>query len=145
MAAGTASPATMATPPRKREQVLPARPDQVRVARAFLATVLAGCPAADDAIMCISELAANSCLHSASGKAGGTFTVRAEVHEGSYVWIEVEDNGGPWEKRAHRDGRPHGLDIVRAYAADWGIDGDPLTGWIVWARINWPPASGLAR
>ena len=128
-----------------REQVLPARPDQVRVARAFLATVLAGCPAADEAILCASELATNSCLHSASRKAGGTFTVRAEVHEGNYVWIEVEDNGGPWNQHAHPDGRPHGLDIVRAYAADSGIDGDPLTGWIAWARLDWPPASGPAR
>jgi anti-sigma regulatory factor (Ser/Thr protein kinase) len=128
-----------------REQVLPARPDQVRVARAFLAAVLAGCPAADDAILCISELAANSCVHSASGKAGGTFTVRAEIHEGSYVWIEVEDNGGLWNRHAHPDGRPHGLDIVRALAADWGIDGDPLTGWTVWARLDWHPVSWPAR
>jgi two-component sensor histidine kinase len=145
MAAGTASPATMATPPRKREQVLPARPDQVRVARAFLATVLVGCPAADEVILCASELATNSCLYSYSGKAGGTFTVRAEVHEGSYVWIEVEDSGGPWNQRVDPDGRPHGLDIVRAYAADSGIDGDPLTGWAVWARIDWFPTSGPAR
>jgi two-component sensor histidine kinase len=114
------------------------------MARAFLASVLAGCPAADEAILCISELAANSCVHSASGKAGGMFTVRAEVHEGSYVWIEVEDNGGPWNQRVHADGRPHGLDIVRAYAADSGIDGDALTGWIVWARIDWHPVSGPA-
>jgi anti-sigma regulatory factor (Ser/Thr protein kinase) len=128
-----------------REQVLPARPDQVRVVRAFLAAALAGCPAADDAILCISELAANSCLHSASGKAGGTFTVRAEIHEGDYVWIEVEDNGGPWNQHVHPDGRPHGLDIVRALAADWGIDGDALTGWAVWARLDWPPVSGPAR
>ncbi len=145
MAAGTASPATMATPPRKREQVLPARPDQVRVARAFLATVLVGCPAADEVILCASELATNSCLHSDSGKASGTFTVRAEVHQGDYVWIEVEDSGGPRNQRVHPDGRPHGLDIVRAYAADWGIDGDPLTGWAVWARIDWFPTSGPVR
>ena len=145
MAAGTASPATMATPPRTREQVLPARPDQVRVARAFLATVLVGCPAAEEVILCASELATNSCLHSDSGKAGGTFTVRAEVHQGDYVWIEVEDSGGHWNQRVDPDGRPHGLDIVRAYAADSGIDGDPLTGWAVWARIDWFPASGPAR
>ena len=132
------------TAPRTRTHVLPARPDQVREARTFLRAALAGCPVADDAILCASELAANSCLHSASGKAGGTFTVRAEIHEGDYVWIEVEDNGGPWQKRDHRDGRPYGLDIVRALAADWGIDGDPLTGWAAWARINWPPASGPA-
>ena len=82
----------MATP---HEQFFPARLDQVREARRFLAAVLNGCPAADDAILCLSELAANSVLHSDSRKASGTFTVRAEVHEGDYVWIEVEGKGGP--------------------------------------------------
>ncbi|HEY4850966.1 MAG TPA: ATP-binding protein, partial [Streptosporangiaceae bacterium] len=144
MAAGTAGPITVATPPRKHEQVLPARPDQVRVARAFLAAVLADCPAADDAIMCISELATNSCLHSDSREAGGTFTVRVEVHPGDYVWVEVEDSGGPWNEHAHRDGRPHGLDVVRALSAESGIDGDPITGWVSWARLDWPPADPLA-
>src|SRR3984893_10746885 len=131
---------TTAAPPPACPPAVPATPEQSREAPRSLASVLNGCPAADDAILCISELAANSCLHSASREASGTFTVRAEVHQGDYVWIEVEDNGGPWNQHAHPDGRPHGLDIVRAYAAAWGIDGDPLTGWIVWARINWPTA-----
>jgi anti-sigma regulatory factor (Ser/Thr protein kinase) len=130
---------TTTSPPRTRSGVFPARPDQVREARKLISAALEGCPAAGDAILCISELAANSCLHSASGKAGGTFTVRTEIHEGDYVWIEVEDNGGPWDQHIRPDSRPHGLDIVRALAADSGIDGDPLTGWIVWARIDWAP------
>ena len=76
MATGTTGRTTaVATQPRKHEQVLPARPDQVRVARAFLAATLAGCPAADDAILCASELASNSILHSDSKKPGGTFTI----------------------------------------------------------------------
>ena len=137
--AGT-SPTNTARPPTaaQRDQVFPARPDQVREARRFLAAVLNGCPAADDAILCLSELVANSVLHSDSGKVGGTFTVRAEVHERDYVWIEVEDNGGPWDEHAHRGSRPHGLDIVNEIAAAWGIDGDQLTGWVVWARLDWP-------
>jgi Histidine kinase-like ATPase domain len=135
MPTGTAGPATVATP-RQGEQVLPARPDQVRVARAFLATVLAGCPAADDAILCLSELASNSVLHSASRHEGGTFTIRAEMHS-DYARIEVTDDGGPWNEHPRRDGYPHGLDIVRALAADCGIDGDPHTGWTVWARFTW--------
>jgi anti-sigma regulatory factor (Ser/Thr protein kinase) len=145
MAAGTTGPITAATPSTKREQVFAARPDQVRMVRAFIAAVLPGCPVADDAILCVSELAANSCLHSASGKAGGTFTVRAEIHAGDYVWIEVEDSGGPWNARTRRDGRAHGLEIVRALATDSGIDGDPLTGWIAWARLDMPAASEPAR
>jgi len=51
--------------------------------------------------------------------------------------VEVEDNGGRWEDRPHHDGRPHGLDIVRELAADYGRDGRPSTGWVVWARLQW--------
>jgi len=141
MAAGTTGSTAVAAPSCKHEQVLPARPDQVRKARAFIASVLAGCPVADDAIMCISELATNSIVHSDSRKAGGTFTIRAEVHHGDYAWIEVEDNGGAWNQHAHSDGRPHGLDIVRALSAETGIDGDPITGWVTWARLDWPTPS----
>jgi hypothetical protein len=39
-------------------------------------------------------------LHSGSRLPGGQFTVRAEIHPGDYVWIEVEDNGGPWLEAA---------------------------------------------
>jgi serine/threonine-protein kinase RsbW len=137
MAARSAGP-TAATAARSgtHEQVLAARPDQVRIARAFLAAALADCPAADDAIQCISELATNGILHSASQRTGGTFTVYAEVHS-DYVWIEVTDDGGPWTEHQHHDSHRHGLDIVRELAADWGRDGDPLTGWTVWARLEW--------
>jgi anti-sigma regulatory factor (Ser/Thr protein kinase) len=128
------------TSPRTRSRVFPARPDQVREARKLISAALDGCPAADDAILCLSELAANAVLHSASGKDSGTFTVRAEIHADDYVWIEVEDNGGPWDKRAHSDGRPHGLDIVGELASAWGRDGDPLTGWVVWGRFDVPRA-----
>jgi Histidine kinase-like ATPase domain len=128
--------------PRTYDRVFVAEPSQVGAARRFLADALGGCPMADDALLCLSELASNSVLHSNSKKPGGTFTVRAEVHDGDYLWLEVEDSGGPWEKRDHRDGRPHGLDIVRALAADTGRDGDPVTGWVMWARLDWPaPAS----
>jgi hypothetical protein len=125
-------------------QAFPALPAQVREARHFLRAALDGCPAADDAILCVSELVANSCLHSASAKAGGTFIVRAEVHEGDYLWIEVEDGGGPWEEHTHDDGHPHGLGIVSALASDWGIDGDCRSR-AVWARFDWPAAHGQPR
>ena len=91
------------------------------------------------------ELATNSVLHSDSRKPGGTFTVRAEVHEGDYVYVEVQDNGGPWREPTRTDGRPHGLDIVRELSNESGRDGDALAGWVVWARHDWPARDGRHR
>jgi hypothetical protein len=54
------------------------------------------------------------------------------------VRVEVRDEGGPWHEHCGGDGRPHGLSIVRDLAAACGTDGDALTGWIAWARIDWP-------
>jgi hypothetical protein len=121
-----------------QSQVFPVRADQIRAARSFLAAVLEGLPVADDAVLCLSELATNSVLHSDSRRPGGTFTVCVDVHPGDHVRFEVHDAGGAWTEHPARDGRPHGLDIVRALAADCGIDGNALTGWIVWARLDWP-------
>jgi hypothetical protein len=130
-------------PLRKYDRVFPGTPGQVSQARKFLAAALECCPVADDAVLCLSELASNSVLYSDSKKTGGTFTVRAEVRDGDYVRVEVEDNGGPWQERAHRDGRPHGLDIVRNLTTNSGKDGNPFTGWVMWARFDWPaPATG---
>ena len=87
-------------------------------------------------MLCVSELATNAVLHSASRNPGGTFTVRASI-SGDHIRIEVEDNGGAWDEHPHRDSRSHGLDIVRELAADCGKDGSPLTGWVAWARLQW--------
>jgi Histidine kinase-like ATPase domain len=131
--------AVFSPPARAHRRTFPARPDQVRVARAFLTTAIADCPVAADALLCLSELATNSVLHSASREPGGTFTVRAHVLPGDHVRIEVEDAGGPWQASApDRDGRPHGLDIVRAVAADCGVTGGGLAGRVAWARLDWP-------
>jgi len=54
------------------------------------------------------------------------------------VRVEVRDGGGPWEEHPHADGRAHGLAIVRDLAAESGIDGNAATGWIAWARLDWP-------
>jgi anti-sigma regulatory factor (Ser/Thr protein kinase) len=114
------------------------KPDQVREARAFLRRVLEGCPVTDDAVLLMSEIAANAVLHSKSRMPHGQFTVHAEAYEGEYLWVEVEDEGGPWKiKGARIDGRGHGLEIVETIADDWGRDGDPDTGWAVWFRLDW--------
>src|ERR1700751_5329023 len=130
-------------PPGAHQRALPARPEQVAEARRFVRRLLGGCPVADDVVLCVSELAGNCVTHSTSGQLGAVFTVRAEVHEGDYVWLEVADGGGLWGE-AERDGRPHGLDIIGALASESGVAGSAWTGWVVWARLDWPP-SGLMR
>ena len=120
---------------------------QVRAARRFVAELLGDdWPDVDAAVLLTSELAANAVLHSASGRPGGKFTVRATLQPRDYLWVEVEDEGGPWTQ-ASGDGEPgHGLDIVSTIADDWGKDGSSMTGWIVWARVDWSPAmSGAER
>jgi len=110
------------------------REDQVRLVRRAMAECLAGCPAADDATLIVSELASNAILHSASR--GRFFTIRAELHK-DYVRVEVEDLGGPWRGRQH-DGRPHGLDVVEALTGPdgWGTETKRTGGRIVWARLD---------
>jgi serine/threonine-protein kinase RsbW len=114
---------------------------QVGAARRAVARLLDGCPGAEEATLIASELAANAVLHSASGD-GGEFTVRLERYA-DYLWIEVQDAGGPWRERA-RDGddHPHGLDIVGALcgAGNWGVD-ELEVGRLVWARLDAPGAA----
>ena len=141
--AGTGPPsatrAATATTPRTHHQVFPAHADQVRHARRFLADVLAGYPAADDAVLCLSELASNSVIHSASRQPGGTFTVRTATHDGGGVRVEVEDQGGLWGSSSSENGQHgHGLHIVSQLACAWGITGDSATGRTVWFELECP-------
>jgi anti-sigma regulatory factor (Ser/Thr protein kinase) len=121
-------------------QIYPGRPEQVHSVRADLRAFLAGCPIADETILVASELAANAAIHSSSRQPGGRFIVRAEVRQGDYARIEVEDQGGIWAGHHPRDGRPHGLDIVQSIAGDrsWGIRGDSDFGRVAWAWLGWP-------
>jgi anti-sigma regulatory factor (Ser/Thr protein kinase) len=130
---------------RQHRWVFPGTPPHVGEARRLLAAALPGCPAADDAVLCLSELAGNSVRHSDSGKPGGTFTVRADVREGDCVCVEVADDGGPWQESAGHDIRLHGLGIVRALAADFSRSGDVETGWVVRARFDWDAAQDDGR
>jgi hypothetical protein len=58
--------------------IYPGRPGQVSHVRRAVARHLAGCPVASDAILVLSEQAANAVVHSASR--GQFFTVRAEQY-----------------------------------------------------------------
>ena len=88
----------------------PGRADQLHHVRSAVASHLAGCAAADDAVLIASELAANAILHSRSR--GTHFTICTELHP-DHVRIEAEDSGGPWRRR-QPDGRPHGLEHGRS-------------------------------
>jgi anti-sigma regulatory factor (Ser/Thr protein kinase) len=69
--------------------------DQVARIRREIAAHLDGCPAAADAVLIASELAANAVTHSDSQ--GEFITVRCQAYP-DYVWIEVEDLGGAWHR-----------------------------------------------
>src|ERR1017187_10031715 len=125
--AGSATEATLAW-----TRAFPATREQVREARQFLASALDGRPAADDAVLCLSELVTNATVHSRSREPGGHFTVRAAIR-GGRLRVEVHDEGGPWtQPMRSRDGQ-HGLGllIVGQLAGDWGRSGDSATGWTV--------------
>lgn len=106
-------------------------------------TALDTCPAADDIVLCLSELATNAVRHSASARPGGTFTVHAQIIDGAGVFLEVTDNGGPWQP-AEDDGLMHGLGIARSLAASLSIGGGAASGWVVSAWFSWNPADQAA-
>jgi anti-sigma regulatory factor (Ser/Thr protein kinase) len=119
-------------------RAFPATAAQVHEARRFLAGTLDGCPAADDAILCLSELVTNACLHSRSREPGGHFRVRVQRH-GRHLRVEVSDQGGPWLPSTSQDGlNGRGLLVVAQLARDWGRTGDQRAGWTVWFEIEAP-------
>jgi serine/threonine-protein kinase RsbW len=120
----------------------PGSADQVRHARRALAAVLTDCPAADDIVLCLSELATNAARHSASAEPGGIFLVTADVIEGAGVHLDVADNGGPWRPGSDGDGRMHGLGIVRELAVSVSVNGDAAAGWTVCTWFAWHPYPG---
>lgn len=109
-------------------------PSHVAHARHAVAGMLAGYPRADDAILIVSELASNAVTHSHSKDQ--SFTVRAEIYPG-YLWLEVEDHGGPWNLKPRDTDRPHGLDVVEALTGpdNWGVDGSEARR-VVWCRLE---------
>ena len=103
-----------------------ALPEQVRVARAFVAGMLGPSHgSADVAMLLASELVTNSVRHSGSGVPGGLVTVTVTTR-GEDVRVEVTDCGG--------DGVPvllpaagaaegsRGLRLVEALARRWGYE-----------------------
>lgn len=136
---------TQTPPPRELvtfERDYPGLATEAQSVRADLAKIAADCPSVDDLVLLASELVTNAILHSRSGHPSRIFTVRAVLRPREYVWIEVIDLGGTWEKNVHDEGRDdehgRGLAIVAAVAGDgnWGIDGDNASR-VAWFRLAW--------
>jgi len=104
------------------QRAFPGFRDQVARARAFVAVELAGCPVTGEAVLCVSELATNALLHTASGD-GGKFEVTVE-RDLSRARISVRDEGSAQapQARSHdlasESGR--GLELVAMIADRWG-------------------------
>ena len=119
--------------------------DQVARARQFVAGELAGCPVADEAILCVSELATNALMHTASGD-GGKFEVIVQ-RWASLARVSVCDQGSTGTPTARpldlesESGR--GLGLVAMIADDWGQSGDG-EGRAVWFELGWEPLPGSA-
>jgi anti-sigma regulatory factor (Ser/Thr protein kinase) len=108
---------------------------QVGEARRALARWLDGHPAAGDAALCLSELAANAVLHSASARPGGTFRVLATAQP-ARLRVEVADDGGTWRPdRGPGDHSGRGLMIVSSLADGWGICATPQAR-TVWFELS---------
>jgi len=118
--------------------VLPGVPEAAGMARAVVLQALAGHPAADEAALCVSELAANAICHSRSGLPGGTFTVTVQ-QAGGGVRIAVTDAGSGGRPRARRAAadstRGRGLAIVGAVSAAWGCE-QADGGRVTWCEIR---------
>jgi anti-sigma regulatory factor (Ser/Thr protein kinase) len=131
--------------------VFAGEPCRVSEARAFVALALAGCPARETLLACVSELAANAVAHTASG-AGGMFMVEVIRPAAGVAVVAVTDAGGPREPSVRdadelaEGGR--GLALVAALASRWGHHEAPGGGRTVWAEATWPvavPAGLLSR
>jgi anti-sigma regulatory factor (Ser/Thr protein kinase) len=136
----------VATPKRR---VFPGRPEQVAHARRFVARMLDGCPVADDAQLCASELASNAIRHTRTGRRSGKFQVLVWRGRAS-VCVAVLDDGSdstPVPAANPAGGLAesgHGLVAVQTLAAWWGHHGyrdGSARGTAVWFRLDWPAAT----
>ncbi|KUF13387.1 ATP-binding protein [Streptomyces silvensis] len=98
----------------------PGSPEEVSRARRWTRDILRGCPLADEAELIVSELSANAILHTASGRACGSFHLKLEIPP-RVIALSVTDEGGTnTAPKAEHPGesavRGRGLDIVDALA-----------------------------
>jgi anti-sigma regulatory factor (Ser/Thr protein kinase) len=121
----------------RQSMTIPAVPEQVRAARAFVAGVLGESHAhVDMALLMTSELVTNSLRHSGSAVPGGVVTVTVVVGDEA-VRVEVTDRIGdgvpvlPSAVPAGEAEGSRGLWLVDALSARWGYErgGGLATTW----------------
>ncbi|MFC4060614.1 ATP-binding protein [Planomonospora corallina] len=100
----------------------------------------AGHRQADDALLLVSELVANSVRHSDSGRhPGGRVTVAVAKHDAT-IRIDVIDAGSPERSPSLRAGTDpgsctgRGLWLVDELASEWGWHDTPA-GRVVWFQL----------
>ncbi len=127
------------------ERTYPGREEQVRHVRAALRPLLGDCPVADDAVLAMSELAANAVRHSASREPGGTFTARLQHVPGECIAGEIEDGGSTWDGDLEGSARDaSGLLVVLSLASACGVAAAGGRR-VVWFRIQDPADGRHAR
>lgn len=137
---GSAGPAQPARPWARTFRGTPA---SVPEARRFVAELLAGCPAREVLMTCVSELSANAVAHTGSGN-GGVFIVEVDLPRPGVARIAVIDQGAPTSPSLPAAGRldlmaegGRGLAMVAACTSRWGY-ADAHPGRVVWAEACWP-------
>ncbi|GEM_PF-541159 len=118
---------------------IPGRPEQVGLARAFVARTLGTNHAgADDdaATLLTSEIVTNAIQHTKSGVDGGTITI-VVIGVSCGILVEIIDDGSagtPVVKGDLYAAEGHGLFLVQQLAAQWGYLRDSA-GTTVWFHL----------
>ncbi|WP_327315464.1 ATP-binding protein [Streptomyces sp. NBC_01235] len=122
-------------------RVFPGLAWQVAEARHFVRALLEDedSDLVEDAVLVVSELAANAVRHTRSGWYRGWFLVVVGFNE-DLVRIQVIDQGGDEEPMVRSVTSPveeggRGLMLIAACAKDWGVKDRPAGGRCVWAEL----------
>jgi len=118
---------------------IPGRPEQVGLARAFVAQTLGSKQIradADAATLLTSEIVTNAIQHTRSGVDGGTVTI-VVIGVSRGVLVEIIDDGSAGSPIVKGDlyaAEGHGLFLVQHLAAEWGYLKDSA-GTTVWFHL----------